>query len=158
LAAGRDVTQFERRRRRLPHLEEPGATYFVTFRLACAGTANLSRPELGPVVVAALRHHDGLRYWLYDYTVMPDHVHLILKPLVREGAVEPLWRILKNLKSWTSRRINEVLGRQGKLWQDESYDHLIRNPTDYASCADYILQNAKMAGLVGEPTEWPWWG
>ena len=54
--------------------------------------------------------------------------------------------------------INEVCGRRGPLWQDETYDHIIRNQADYQETAAYILDNAPRKGLVKQATDWPWWG
>ena len=153
-----ELTQFERRKRHLPHWEEPGATYFLRFGLQQPATVDLTRPEIAQVVIDALHFFDGRRYWLYDYTVMPDHVHAILKPIVREGKTEYLWRIMQNLKSWTARRINRKLGRSGRLWVAETYDHIIRDEADYQRLAEYVLQNPYDKGLIADPTEWPWWG
>ena len=152
------VSEFARRERDLPHWESPGATYVVRFSVWRKCAVDLTRPELARVVVDALRFHDGRRYWLYDHTVMPDHVHAILKPIVREGATEPLWRIMRDLKSWTARRINQVLGRGGHVWRDETFDHILRGVAEYDEWAAYILENPRAAGLVEDPLEWPWWG
>ena len=154
----RFVSEFERRRRRLPHLEEPGATYFLTFNLERPATVDLTRPELARVIIAALHHFDGSRYDLYDFTVMPDHVHLVLKPLVVDGRAERLSRIAHSLKSYTAIHINRLAGRSGALWQEEPYDRIIRNAMDHEEIAQYILDNAHVAGLVEQSTDWPWWG
>jgi len=153
----RYITEFTRRRRRLPHWEEPGATYFVRFRLLHP-VVDLTRPDVAPLIIEGLLFPDGKRYWLYDYTVMPDHGHGILKPIVRDGATESLGDIMGSMKKWTARRINRLPGRRGPLWQDETYSHIIRDPAEYARWANYILENPHVAGLVDEPTKWPWWG
>lgn len=142
----------------LPHWEDLGASYFVRFSLWRPPAVNLAAPECGPTVVGALRFYDGQRYWLFDYTVMPDHVHMIVQPIVRDGRAERLSRIMSQLKHWIARRLNEQLGRSGPLWQKETYDHIIRNHEDYLEKAAYILDNPRRAGLVSDPTDWPWWG
>ena len=152
------VSQFERRQRHLPHWEEPGATYFVTFTLRRPAAVDLTRPEFGRLILEALHFRDGKAFWLYDYTVMPDHVHAIIKPIVREGRTQALSRIMQSLKSWLTRKINALSGRSGRLWEEETYDHIIRHERDYQELAGYILQNPHDAGLIGDPTEWPWWG
>jgi REP element-mobilizing transposase RayT len=145
-------------RRDLPHWEDPGATYFVRFSVRRSWPVDLTAPEIARIVIDALRFSDGRRYWLYDYTVMPDHVHVILKPIVRDEKAEYLWSILRDVKGWSARQINKLLGRRGPLWRDESFDHIIRNRADYRESAEYILQNPAVAGLIEDPTEWPWWG
>ena len=151
------VTGFERRRRNLPHWEEPGATYFARFGLT-GPSVDLTQPAVGEIIVEALHHFDGIKYWLYDYTVMPHHVHVILKPIVSDGRTERLGSIMGSLKKWTARRINELLGWKGPRWQSETYNHIIRDRAEYEACAEYILHNPRMAGLIDQPTEWPWWG
>jgi len=153
----RRTIEFTRRRRHLPHWEEPGATYFVRFRLL-RQVVDLTGADIAPLVIEGLRFPDGVRYWLYDYTVMPDHAHAILKPVVRDGTTEPLGDIMGSVKKWTARRINSRIGRRGPLWQDETYNHIIQSRAEYAAWAEYILQNPHVAGLIGEATEWPWWG
>ena len=155
---GEYVGQFEARRRRLPHWEEPGATCFVTFSLQHPAAIDLTRSDIAPIVISALRHFDNDRYMLYGYTAMPDHVHVILKPTVREGRAERLSRILDSLKGWIARRINEHLGRLGRLWQPESFDRIIRDEAEYDRIAEYILHNPRMRDLVEDPLDWPWWG
>ena len=95
---------------------------------------------------------------LYDYTVMPGHLHAILKPIMRDGVTERLGDIVGDMKKWTARQINRVLGRRGRFWRDERYDRMIRNEAEYQEWAKYILENPKAAGLVDDPLNWPWWG
>jgi len=152
------LREFEKRRRRLPHWEGPGETYFLTLTLQRPPTVDLTEPRFARLAIQALRHFDGIRYDLYDYTVMPDHVHVILKPIVREGKCERLSRIMHSLKSWLAHRINEMVGRRGRIWQEETYDHVIRNKEDYEEKAAYILDNPRRKGLIKNPVNWPWWG
>jgi REP element-mobilizing transposase RayT len=123
---GSHVEGFERYRRRLPHWEEPGATYFLTATLHDRQLCDLSTPQLAPIIIDALRYFDGIRYDLYDYVVMPDHIHLILRIQERDGRCEALSKITHSLYRWMARRINEVLAREGQLWQHENYDHIVR--------------------------------
>ncbi|MEI6501913.1 MAG: transposase [Armatimonadota bacterium] len=152
------IDGFERRRRHLPHWEQPGATYFLTFNLQDRNAVDLSATHIAQTIVAALKHDDGHRYWLYDYVVMPDHVHLLLRVPAHDGKSEALWRIAQSLKGWLSRRINELTGRAGTLWQQETYDHIVRNREDFEEKARYIFQNPYAAGIVDESGEWRWWG
>jgi len=147
-----------RRRRHLPHREGPGDTYFLTFALKTPELCDLSRGDIAPIVIGALQHFANRRYYLFEYTVMPDHVHVLLRPIRRDGHCEPLWRITHSIKSWTANQINQVLGRQGALWLDETYDHTIRSGLDHAEKAEYIRLNSTRAGLARRPEDWPWYG
>ncbi len=156
--AAASVDALERRKRHLPHWEAPGEAYFITFCLARPPAVDLTEARFASLVVAALCHFDGSRYILYDYVVMPDHVHCILQPTVADGRTEPLSRIMQSLKGWLARQINAAAGRSGKLWQTETYDHLLRNVADYEEKSAYILDNPFRSGLVQQGAEWAWCG
>jgi len=152
------ITEFERMRLDLPHWQGPGETYFLRFSLRGDVEADLAHPDLAPIIIESLRHCDGDRYLLFDYVVMPDHVHCILKPLKQDDGYPNLFVITDSLKHWTAVRINRMLGRKGALWRKEQYDHLLRNHEDYLEKAKYIFNNPHAAGLVDDPAKWPWWG
>lgn len=146
-------------RRRLPHYENPGATYFLVFRLDDIAICDLSRKDIAPIIIDALFFFHEERYLLFDHTVMPDHVHVMLKPTQRsDGTWESLSEIKHSLKSWTANQINRILERSGSLWQDEAFDHQIRGRADFEESSNYIWLNPVRAGLGDRPTLWPWWG
>lgn len=145
-------------RRRLPHIEIPGGTYAIAFALKDRSLVDLSRADIAPIVVSALHCFHGTKYVLYDYTVMPDHVHVILKPLDRDGSYFTLGQILHSLKSWTANEINLVLGRRGQLWQPDRHDRLILNDAHYRKQARYVWNNPVAAGLVHDSADWQWTG
>lgn len=147
-----------RHRRHLPHLEVAGATYFVTTILRRPPAVDLTAPAFAEVVIQALRHRDGDTYLLFDYTVMPEHVHFIIKPLGPDGYAVPLGAVVGPLKGWAAYSINRLTRRSGTLWQDENFERIVRNRADYREIAKYILENAQRRGLVSHPVDWPWWG
>jgi len=65
-----------------------------------------------------------------------------------------LAKILHSVKSYTANQANRLLGRSGRFWQDESYDHWVRNDTELARIVDYIAANPVRANLVEEPKDW----
>lgn len=138
-------------RRRLPHVEEPGQSYFVTIVLRDRQLTDLTQPRVATELVQALRHFDSQRYLLFDYTIMPDHVHFIAKPL--DGFT--LSGVYHSFKSFTAHRIKRLLGRSGSVWEDDSYDRVIRSRTDFEEKAKYILMNPVNRGLVRDPAESP---
>jgi putative transposase len=90
-------------------------------------------------------------YRLGAWVVMANHVHLLIEPSV------PLARITKVLKGFTARRANQLLGRTGeRFWQEESYDHWVRNEQEFYRIAAYIERNPVAAGLVEKPEDWAW--
>src|SRR5215471_14113177 len=57
-------------------------------------------------------------------------------------------------KSFTAKECNRLLERSGTFWQEESYDHLIRNQADFRHAVKYLLDNPMKAGLKN----WKWVG
>jgi REP element-mobilizing transposase RayT len=108
----------------------------------------------GCVVQAIGRGETALRqYIVHAFVVMPNHVHLLIEPRI------PLARIMNGLKGVSARDANRILARTGKhFWQDESFDHWVRDTAEFQRIRDYIIQNPVRAGLVGRPEEWPWSG
>jgi len=96
------------------------------------------------LVEDALHHFDGSRYVLDAYAVMPNHVHVLMKPLNPCG----LPRILHSWKSFSAHRANLMLGRQGAFWQDESFDHVVRSAQQLAFYRKYIEENPSKAQLL----------
>src|SRR6267378_54206 len=47
-------------------------------------------------------------------------------------------------------------GRSGPLWQDESFDHWVRNSAEFERVRYYIEWNAVHASLVARPEDWKW--
>jgi hypothetical protein len=61
------------------------------------------------------------------------------------------------LKGITAKRANSMLGLTGRpFWQEESYDHLVRNEREFEKIKHYIETNPVRAGLVMEANEYRW--
>jgi len=88
---------------------------------------------------------------------MPDHVHLLLSPLSdSQGRPYALSEILKGIKGTSAIAVNKALGRKGKVWQSESFDHILRSEESLADKGDYLLNNPVRKGLAANPEEYPW--
>ena len=110
---------------------------------ACHGSCVLRRPELSAIVAEALAHFDGVRYELTDFVVMPNHVHVVVA-LADEAAM------LAQCRSWkqfTATRINRHLGRRGRFWQQDGFDHLVRSDEQWRYLREYIAGNPARARL-----------
>jgi len=107
------------------------------------GSCRLRDPAAADIMVDALHHFDNVRYELDCYVLMANHVHLLLRPLV--PAEFSLESILQSLKSYTARRINRVCNSSGRLWQEESFDRLVRDEGHLWRCIQYIGRNPKNA-------------
>ena len=114
-------------------------------------------------VCDALRYFAGERYELGCYAVMPNHVHVVVRPLepwVRQlsklshNQDTPLARILHSWKRYTSLEINKRLGRRGSFWQSESYDRIVRDEEPLWRVIHYIGANPGKAKLTPGGRVW----
>jgi len=120
---------------------------------ASTGPLYLARPELADLVVEALLdgqdvHHD---YILHAFVVMPNRVHLLFTP----KATVP--KLMQGLKGRTARRANQILKRTGRaFWQEESYDHWVRDEREFGRIRAYIEENPVRAGWVAVAQDYLW--
>ncbi len=112
------------------------------------GSCRLKDHSAAKMVVDAMHYFDGERYELDSYVVMPNHVHGIVRPLA--CAEEPLERVLQSWKRHTSREINRHFGLTGHLWQEESFDRIIRDGEHLWRALQYIGANPSKVGLARE--------
>jgi type I restriction enzyme R subunit len=109
------------------------------------GSCVLRHPDCAETVAGALRYFNGDRYVLGAFVVMPNHVHVLFRPT----AGYDMSGIAHSWKSFTAKAINRILGRTGTLWQQESWDRMVRNEAQFEACLNYIQENPKFAGLSG---------
>lgn len=122
-----------------------------------SGPMWLREPPVAQLVADSLHYSDGERYALDCYTIMGNHVHVVFQPMARaDGTYYALPRIMHSLKGFTATKANRLLGRTGRFWQHESYDHVVRDEAELNRIRRYILNNPVKAGLVAELEEWPW--
>ncbi len=105
-----------------------------------AGQCHLANPPIADLVRNAVMHFDGARYDLLAWSVMPNHVHALLQP--HEG--HDLETILQSWKGFSAKKANELLGQKGTFWQDEYYDHIVRDGEDLRNQVRYILKNPEV--------------
>ncbi len=85
----------------------------------------------------AIMHSDSIKYDIYAFVIMPNHVHVLMTP--REG--NTVQGIVGAWKRISSHGINTLLGRRGTVWERESFDHLVRNADDFMETLQYIVDN-----------------
>jgi len=168
----------------LPHFDVPGTWQFITYRLADSiptelrhewaeamrleddrarfirmelmldrglGLCHLRDSRLAQMVQENLWFHDGKAYRLLAWVIMPNHLHILAETW------KPLGEVLKNWKSYTGSRANQLLDQVGEtFWQADYFDRYIRDQEHYRRVVHYIENNPVKAGLVREPAHWPW--
>ena len=139
----RDLSAWERLR--LLELKRESIERFL--RNGC-GSCWLKDERIAKTVAEALGFFEGRHYSLLAWCIMPNHVHVVLKPMTGHA----LATILRSWKSFTAKTANAILKRSGRFWQAESYDHLIRNADDLKHAIEYTWSNPELAGL----NNWQW--
>jgi len=148
----------------LPHIDIEGYYQFVTFRtndssdgflkkLAKQSTANnkkqlaadnyLDKSKQGAYLNNSIliflsefiKDQDGILYELIAFSIMPNHVHLLFRPL------EQLAVVMQKLKGFSAKKINEILGEKGRFWASDYYDKAIRDEKHFKLVYDYIKNN-----------------
>ncbi|NER02816.1 MAG: transposase, partial [Okeania sp. SIO3C4] len=98
--------------RYLPHWEFDGAVYFITFK-------TWKRLELTPkarqIVLDACLFFHRKRYDVFVLVVMPDHVHMLIHPLVKEESQKSqkeYWSvssIMHSIKGYSAKQILKIM-------------------------------------------------
>ena len=117
------------------------------------GPFYLRQPAIADMIVEAIHYNSEAlgHYALRSFVVMRNHIHLLATPNI------PLPKVTKSLKGITAKRANAMLGLTGAtFWQEESYDHLVRNGQEFEKIRDYIEQNPVRAGLAREASDYLW--
>lgn len=158
-----------------PEREDFNRRWFAQFEdilhKAETGPTWLKDPRVAKIVADSLSYRDGRVYDLLAYSVMSNHAHTVFTPLLDETSVikewsggelkyrsdeEPLPAIMQSLKGYTAFKANRVLGRSGQFWDEESYDHEVRNGLELRRIIRYVLNNPVKARLVRHWSEWKW--
>jgi len=118
------------------------------------GSCLLRDDRCAAVVMDHMAAHDQVSYRIAAWVVMPNHVHVLIGPI--SGKRIELSQVTRAWKGASARRINQMLGRSGSVWQAESFDRWIRDDHHFAAVVAYIAKNPVKAGLSRSTGEWRW--
>ena len=148
------VQSFIITRRKLPHWQEPGRVYVITWR--CQQGEALS-PEERAITLGAVKYWDGRKWTLFTAVVIPDHIHCLAQTLPHPaGGCFNLTELIHSIKSFTSHQINRHRGSTGSIWQIERYDRIVRDEAEFLEKWNYIRNNPVKRDLVEYPEDYPW--
>ena len=139
--------------RDLPHLQNGPHALFITM---CTDQRWILPPLARDIVLEhSLREHQRSAF-LYAVVVMPDHVHYLLEPAIRDGGdAHSLAEIMDALRGPSAHAVNRALNRHGRVWQRDFFDRLLREG-EFNRYMDYICGNPARRGLVLTGEEYPW--
>lgn len=121
----------------------------------------LQNDQIAKIVSDKIHSFDNRKYLLICFCIMPNHVHLLFKLNKRDkyrstDSQYPVTNILKLIKGSTAYQANKLLNKTGSFWQNESYDHLVRDDEERENIIRYILSNSVKAKLVDSWKDWKW--
>lgn len=102
-----------------------------------SGSCLLKEPAAREILSGSLRRFQGERVEHQAWIIMPNHVHLLFKPLV------PLGKLIQAWKSVSAAGI-----AKGPIWQRNYRDTLIRDVDHFINAVRYIRNNPVKAGLA----------
>ena len=109
----------------------------------------LSDPEIAFIIKGTLHFYDNKKYRLHSYRIMNNNIQAIIQPIPgNEGIIPRLQDIVRGIKTYTAKKINEKRGKSGSVWGKNFYDSLIRDDDHYYNVLNYILNNPVKAGIV----------
>jgi len=115
------------------------------------GPEYLKEPQAAAIVENSILFGADIRYDLFAFVIMSNHVHVLLTP---HWTLE---KITQGIKGFTANQINKMQDTQSRVfWQSESYDHWPRDDDEFYRIISYIENNPVDAGLCAVPAEWPY--
>ena len=141
-------------RRNLPHIVTCERPLFLTFDTM---NRRILSPGARTLILRHALYDHGTRIFVEVVVVMPDHVHMIFN-LLHDAAGNDyaLAAIMKGLKGSSARSVNKLMGTSGHVWQDESFDHIVREGERSRAKYQYVCENPVRAELVGRSDDYPW--
>jgi putative transposase len=105
---------------------------------------------MAALLINVLSHYQQQgKYWLHEFVIMPDHLHLLITP----AAPTTIEKALQFIKGGFSFRAKKELGISGDIWQTSFYDHRVRDAIEYSRFRYYIHMNPVRRGLTQSPEE-----
>ncbi len=108
----------------------------------------LQKYKIAQIVLNSLRFNEKNLYNLHFALIMPNHVHMLIKPLTNSSKPISIAKIMKDYKSFTANESNKILQRNGQFWHHKNYDLYIRDDEDFFRIKNYVLNNPVKARLV----------
>jgi len=91
----------------------------------------------------ALHVSDAMRWMLGCRVIMANHVHAVVRP----NSGHALEALVQSCKRFRATQINRALGHTGaSLWQEESFDRIVRDTAHLRKAVRYVEGNALSIG------------
>jgi REP element-mobilizing transposase RayT len=125
--------------------------YFVTIVAKERQTRFLDERVAIATIECLKKLRNDLWFNVYIYCLMPEHFHGLIGPGESGKTLGGLCGAFKSLSTREYWRWDD-----GKLWQRQFFDHIIRNYDDFEETVEYIRMNPVRRGLVENAEDWPY--
>ena len=115
------------------------------------GVNYLARHDVASIVYDAIMYYHKNYYIIYCFCIMPNHIHLVFEHIDKSKSIN---EIMKVIKGYSARKVNQLLDRKGSFWQSESFDRIIRDNDELNKTMNYVLMNPVKAKLVENQKDW----
>lgn len=142
-----------------------GGTYFFTV-VTEKRQKILTLPDVREALRGAIEKTRAKHPFVIDaWVLMPDHLHTIWTLPENDADFSSRWSLIKQFTTFecgqkyknesllTERRAQK---RQGTMWQNRFYEHMIKDDVDYQAHINYLHFNPVKHGLVVAVKDWPY--
>jgi len=131
----------------IPSWVTDGSRFHIRIRCDKSTPRPLTETSLARALLDSVDHYEQRQRWHATiFLVMPDHLHAILSFPAQEA-------MAKTIGQW--KRFHAKAN--GIIWQENFFDHRLRNLAEADLKFDYIRQNPVAKGLCATPDDWPWY-
>jgi len=135
----------------MPRLVVPAYPHHVTQRGARRQTTFFAASDYRAYLALLKALKGEANVDVLAYCLMPNHVHVVAVPRSGEG----LARLFGTAHQRYARRVNDIHGWNGHLWQERFYSCVL-DEAHLLAAVRYIELNPVRAGLCHQPEEWHW--
>ena len=128
-----------------PAWVDKGAVFHVRIRVNDSKATPLTQESVAKALLASVRFYEETRRWYtHLFLLMPDHLHALL---VFDLRADSMAHVIGDWKGFHKRQ-NKV------QWQENFFDHRIRNRDEFEEKAFYIRMNPVRQGLCQSAEDW----
>ena len=136
---------------RTPRTFDPNGTYHIIGRGNNKSLIFHDENDYKTYLYILLQTKSLYNFYLYHFVLMPNHVHLLLKPN-SDKLSHIMHAIQMNYARYFCKKYNFI----GHVWQGRFKNVEIKNDAQLLSCGNYIEMNPVRAGLIVRPETWQW--
>ncbi len=114
----------------------------VTTRLLPGLPSLRRRSEYGVILDAFAKGCNRFGFRLVEYSVMSNHLHLLVEAKSREALARGMQGLLVRI----AKALNKLWQRRGRVFRDRYHDQVLKTPRQVRNALVYVLHNAKRHG------------